>query len=164
MYSLSDLRTNIPSPVSNYSADYSSFPSTPPSSPTHYTSILFNPTDHLQYPMNIDAIQRPPSSLHTSDLDSCRSTPPSPLPPPINKRPNIVPLPLLDLEEEAMHVELEEFRKAQELGNTFLRGRVSNLSKKVTAYAHNFLTDWLMSQKEENPINQWDDKISSQPS
>jgi hypothetical protein len=63
-----------------------------------------------------------------------------------------------------MHSELEEFWKACEIGNAFLRGRVSNLSKKVTAYACNFLTDWLMSQKEENPIDQWDDKISSQPS
>jgi hypothetical protein len=164
MFHLSALRTNIPSPVSNYSADYSLYPSTPPTSPTSYASTLFEGTDHLLYPMDIDTIQCPPSSLHMSDLDSCLSTPPSQLPPSINKRPNIVPLPLLDPEEEAEHAELEEFRKACEMGNTYLSGRVSNLSKKVTAYAHNFLTDWLMSQKEENPINDWDSKISSQPS
>jgi hypothetical protein len=114
--------------------------------------------------MDIDTIQCPPSSLYMSDLNSCHSTPPSPLPPPINKRPNIVPLPLLDPEEEAEHAEIEEFQKAREMGNAYLSGRVSNLSKKVTAYACNFLMDWLMSQKEENPINDWDSKISSQPS
>jgi hypothetical protein len=165
MFSLSALRTNIPSPVSNFSADYSSYPSTPPSSPISYASTLFDGIDHLQYPMDIDAIQCPPSSLHTFDLDSCHSTPPSSsLPPSLNQR-QTVPLPLVDLEEEAEHVELEEFQKAHEMDNVLKCGRVSTLSRRVTAYTYNFLMDWLNTQDDEkNPIQEWDAKIAAQPS
>jgi hypothetical protein len=164
MFSLSALRTNIPSPVSNFSADYSSYPSTPPSSPISYASTLFDGVDYLQYPMDIDTIQRP-SSIHTSDLDSCRSTPPSSsLPPSLNQR-QTIPLPLLDPEEEAEHTELEEFRKAREVEIASRRGRVSTLSKRVTAYVYNFLMDWLNTQDDEkNPIQEWDAKIAAQPS
>jgi hypothetical protein len=75
-----------------------------------YTSTLFDGVDHLQYPMDIDTIQRP-SSIHTSDLDSICSTPPSPLPPPLRKGPQIVPLPLIDPEEDSEW----EYRRARAL-------------------------------------------------
>jgi hypothetical protein len=52
-----------------------------------------------------------------------------------------MPLPLLDLEEEADHPELEALRKACEAEIASKRGRVSTLSRRVTAYAYNFLTD-----------------------
>jgi hypothetical protein len=163
MFSLSALRTNIPSPVSNFSADYSSYPSTPPLSPISYASTLFDDIDHLQYPMDIDAIQCP-SSIHMSDLDSNRSTPPSSLPPSLNKR-HTVPLPLLDPEEEAEHLDLEAFRKAREAEIASIHGRVSTLSRRVTAYAYNFLMDWLNTQDDvKNPIQEWDAKIAAQPS
>jgi hypothetical protein len=115
--------------------------------------------------MDIDTIQCPPSSIRTSDLDSCRSTPPSSsLPPSLNRR-QTIPLPLLDPEEEAEHAELEEFQKAREVEITSRHGRVSTLSKRVTAYAYNFLMDWLNTQDDKkNPIQEWDAKIAAQPS
>jgi hypothetical protein len=92
--------------------------------------------------MDIDAIQHPPSSIHTSDLDSCQSTPPSSsLPPSLNRR-QTIPLPLLDPEEEAEHAELKEFRKAHEVEIASRRGR----------------------DDKKNPIQEWDAKIAAQPS
>jgi hypothetical protein len=133
-----------------------------------YASTLFDSVDHLQYPMDIDAIQHP-SSIHMSDLDSIRSTPPSPLPPPLRKGPQIVPLPLIDPEEDSKW----EYRRAWALpepskADLALIGKVSRLSKKVIAYAWDFLTDWLKQavdkEDNKNPINDWDAKIASQPS
>jgi hypothetical protein len=86
------------------------------------------------------------------------------LPPSLNRR-QTIPLPLLDPEEEAEHAELEEFRKAHEAEIASKHGRVSTLSKRVTAYAYNFLMDWLNTQDDEkNPIQEWDAKIAAQPS
>jgi hypothetical protein len=86
------------------------------------------------------------------------------LPPSLNRR-QTIPLPLLDPEEEAEHAELEEFRKAHEVEIASRHGRVSTLSKRVTAYAYNFLMDWLNTQDDKkNPIQEWDAKIAAQPS